>query len=250
MLDAGCGSGSLLRHLEAQPHFRSLAVSATNFYEKSTYKPGSNREYLICDLTKPCPQLRSGAYDVVVCEQLLEHLADPDAAIATLSRATKPGGRLIVGVPIFLPPLHLVREHVVPRVDLLLGGKRSRGHVRAYSLRSLLRRIAAHPELKVLEVRGFRIVSGGPLRPLENYRWYWRLNRRIGRWVPSARIEAQALLAKDGSTSQTTPAHLPWHVTPARGARPHPRGLPVRRASDPASGRAPEGCARRVGSLG
>jgi len=58
VLDVGCGTGSLLRHLEGKPNFASLVVSATNFYEKTTYKPDSYREYVICDLTKPCPELR------------------------------------------------------------------------------------------------------------------------------------------------------------------------------------------------
>src|SRR5262249_11133462 len=61
VLDVGCGTGSLLRHLEAKPNFPSLVVSATNFYEKTTYKLDSYREYLICDLTKPCPELSSEA---------------------------------------------------------------------------------------------------------------------------------------------------------------------------------------------
>lgn len=202
LLDVGCGSGSLLRHLEAEPHFRAVALSATNFYERSTYKQHAYQDYVICDLTKPCPQLPSEAYDVVVCEQVLEHLSDLDVAFGTLCRVTRPGGMLILGVPIFVPPLHLVRRHVVPRIDRLLGGRRSRGHVQAFSMWSLLRRIAAAPGLRVLEVRGFRIVSGGVLRPLENHRWYWRLNRQLGRWLPWACIEVQVVLRKEDRASE------------------------------------------------
>jgi hypothetical protein len=45
-------------------------------------------------------------------------------------------------------------------------------------------------------VRGFRIISGGLLRPLENYRWWWRFNRRLGARLPAACIEAQIIARK------------------------------------------------------
>ena len=197
LLDVGCGGGSLLRHLENEPNFGAIEVSATNFYESHTYKQHAYRDYTICDLTKPCPELPSDAYDIVVCEQVLEHLSDLDVVFDTLSRVLKPGGKLILGVPTFMPPLHLIRKHVVPRADLLLGGKKSRGHVQAFSMWSFLRHVAEAPRLRVLEVRGFRIISGGVLRPLENYKWYWRLNRQLGRWMPWACVEIQVLLEKD-----------------------------------------------------
>lgn len=44
-------------------------------------------------------------FDVVVCEQVLEHVADPDAAVRTLKRMTRPGGSLVISTP-FLIRLH------------------------------------------------------------------------------------------------------------------------------------------------
>jgi hypothetical protein len=52
------------------------------------------------------------------------------------------------------------------------------------------------PKLLLLEVRGFRVISRGLLRPLENYRWWWELNRRIGALVSAACIEIQVIAAK------------------------------------------------------
>ena len=49
------------------------------------------------------PEIPSGHYDVVVCEQVLEHLAALDIALATLVRVLRSGGRLVIGVPIFPP---------------------------------------------------------------------------------------------------------------------------------------------------
>lgn len=44
-------------------------------------------------------------YDVVICEQVLEHVPDPDAAVHTLRSLARPGGRLVVSTP-FLVRIH------------------------------------------------------------------------------------------------------------------------------------------------
>lgn len=44
-------------------------------------------------------------YDVVICEQVLEHVPDPDAAVRNLGRLARPGGRILVSTP-FLIRIH------------------------------------------------------------------------------------------------------------------------------------------------
>lgn len=196
VLDVGCGSGTLLRHLEYKPHFDNMLLSATELRKLEVYKRHVYQQFFIGDLLKGYPEIPSDAYDVVVCEQVFEHLRRLDLAIETLERVLKPGGKLVVGVPIFLPPLHMLRKHVVPILDRAMHRRRHRDHAQAFSLRSFLRAMEAHPNLKLLLVRGFRVISGGLLRPLENYCWWWRLNRRIGELLPAACIEIQAIFEK------------------------------------------------------
>jgi len=200
LLDVGCGWGVLLRHLEFQPYFSNLAVSGTDCnlpayqYRKELY-----REFFVGDLSAGYPEILSNRYDIVVCEQVLEHLQSVDTAIATLARVLRPGGRLIVGVPTFPPPLHLARRHLVPPLSRMLGRPGTASHIQAFSLRSLLRLLRRDRRLSVLSVRGFRIISGGALRRLENYRWWWRLNRKLGEWIPAACIEVQVILEKSAA---------------------------------------------------
>lgn len=206
VLDVGCGTGTLLRHLEVKPYFADMVVSATNFYEKTTYKPEAYHEYFVCDLTRPCPALTSCTYDVVVCEQMLEHLSAVSTAVETLVRVVRPGGRLIIGAPIHFPPLDLARIHLVPTLDRIAGrAPGSRGHLQVFTLASLRRVVGHHSELRFVEERGFRIISGGVLRPLENLRWYWRANRWIGTRLTALCPEAQLILEKclaDGTFEQ------------------------------------------------
>ena len=73
-----------------------------------------------------CPVIPDNTYDVVVCTQVLEHVANPFLAAAELFRILKPGGRLLLTVPAAYP------YHAVPRdywrftrdsLQLLLGGR-------------------------------------------------------------------------------------------------------------------------------
>lgn len=48
------------------------------------------------------------SYDTIICSQVLEHVADPFAAMHAMARVLRPGGALIVTVP------HLSRLHELP----------------------------------------------------------------------------------------------------------------------------------------
>jgi SAM-dependent methyltransferase len=197
-LDIGCGEEISLRHLEVRPHFDNIALSGADVEVCQRYSAEVFEAYFVGDLMEGYPQIESETYDVVLCEQVLEHLPRLDVAIATLERVLRPGGRLIVGVPIFLPLLAELRRHLVPRPDAMFRPDLVRGHVQTFSAASFVAAMGAHSRLRLLEIRGFRIISGGLLRPLENHRWWWRFNRRVGKLIPAACIEIQAIMEKAG----------------------------------------------------
>lgn len=211
VLDVACGPGLLLRHLEARPHFAEMIVSGTDLKEHPhLYRRDLYREFFVGDVMGGYPEVSTGAYDVVVCEQLLEHLPMLDAAIRMLERVLAPGGRLIVGVPIFIPPLAAARRHLVPTLDRVFQPDRARDHVQAFSLASFLREMRRHAKLHFIKARGFRVISGGVLRSLENQRWWWKLNRRLGELIPSACVEVQAIFEKPREA--TTPSQAARQV--------------------------------------
>jgi 2-polyprenyl-3-methyl-5-hydroxy-6-metoxy-1,4-benzoquinol methylase len=223
ILDVGCGWGILLRYLEARPHFPAMAISATDLGNVFISRKEAYRQFYEGDLTAGYPAIPSESYDVVICEQVLEHLDDVEPGLDTLVRLVKPGGRLVVGVPIFIPPLHLVRRHVLPLFCGHYGLRALGSHRQAFSLSSLRRKLADYPQLEILQVRGFRIVSGGLLRPLENFRWWWRLNRRLGELIPAACIEVQLVLGK--TAGPAADCHVPLAAGEWAGAARSPAAL-------------------------
>ena len=201
VLDVGCSSGVSLRYLEAKPYFLNMTISGADLEEKRVYRRDLYRDFFIGDLMGGYPQIPSDLYDVVICEQVLEHLSDLSVAIATLDRVLRPGGWLIIGVPIFAPPFPTLRRHLVPVLDRITRRKRPRGHLQAFSMMSFLREMERYSTLKLVKVRGLRIISGGILRPLENYCWWWKFNRWLGEKVPALCIEIQAIMEKPGDAA-------------------------------------------------
>jgi SAM-dependent methyltransferase len=196
VLDIGAGRGSTPLHLRARANFSSIDIDGVDIDRQYDIDETLYRRFIIGDLTQGLESLPSASYDVVVCEQVLEHIHDLKSAIGTIGRLVKPGGMAIVGVPIFPPPLHLARRYLVPRLDKLIGSNRSRGHVQAFALSSIKTQLVKHSRLQFVTARGFRIISGGPLRPLEEFRSWWIFNRWLGKKIPGVCIEVQILLKK------------------------------------------------------
>ncbi len=203
LLDIGTYDGVTRRYVEIHPGSEHVKYHAVDIFPQGKEFVYKHQDWQLhhIDLTKGLPGLKSNSYDVVVCEQVLEHLHDPAVAIHAMHRVLRPGGRMILGVPIFPEGMHLLRKHVVPVVDRITKAK-PRGHVQAWSKRTFVNLIKKTcPDLKIETARGFRIISGGLLRPLESYRWWWQLNRRIGATLPSLCVEVQIILQKPAAAA-------------------------------------------------
>jgi SAM-dependent methyltransferase len=196
VLDIGGGGGSTWLHLRARSHYAFIDMDEADLDPQFSSDRTFIRRFFHGDLTKGYPDIPSNFYDVVICEQVLEHLHELELAMATIGRVVKPGGRAFVGVPIFPPPLHLARRHLVPLLDRMTGYRGNRTHVQAFSLATFKAKVLAYSGLILIEARGFRIISGGILRPLEHHRWWWAFNRWLGAKIPAACIEVQVILEK------------------------------------------------------
>lgn len=199
LFDVGVWNGVSMRYLEQQPGAERIEYHGIDLkLQPTVYSPKKWKSLQEGDLLGGFPHIPSEQFDVVICEQVLEHLPHVETAIATLCRVLKPGGTLIVGVPIFPQGVHLLRRHLVPVWDKIVGTKKTRGHLQAFSLGSFVSALKQNGNVAIQSSRGFRILSGGVLRPLENHRWWWQLGRFTGRLVPGLCTEIQVVAVKQG----------------------------------------------------
>ncbi|HWA71316.1 MAG TPA: class I SAM-dependent methyltransferase [Polyangiaceae bacterium] len=104
VLEVGCGQGALLKKLELE--LPAAVVHGADVSPRSLEKSralGARAELFELDLSaldfeaRHAP--RFGYFDLVICSEVLEHLADDALALSRIGSLLAPGGHLIVTVP-------------------------------------------------------------------------------------------------------------------------------------------------------
>jgi SAM-dependent methyltransferase len=94
VLDLGCRSGALTKHLLDGNSVVGLDVDAAALEKAAAL----GIEPLQADVEEPLP-LEDARFDAVVAGELFEHLRFPDALVAEIRRVLRPGGVLVGSVP-------------------------------------------------------------------------------------------------------------------------------------------------------
>ncbi|HVG14090.1 MAG TPA: class I SAM-dependent methyltransferase [Chitinophagaceae bacterium] len=97
VIDIGCGTGHALKELGVR--YPAAKLQGTEFSEAAiklatNIAPGIPVYHM--DLTLDAT---SGEFDVVLCQQVLEHIIDADVALGNLWKITARGGVLIITIP-------------------------------------------------------------------------------------------------------------------------------------------------------
>lgn len=95
VLDAGCGTGGMLKDLEGYGK-----LVAADFSEEAV-KFCRLRGYEIMQCSILELPLRPESFDLIIALDIIEHLDDDAMALQELHRVCKPGGHLCVSVPAF-----------------------------------------------------------------------------------------------------------------------------------------------------
>lgn len=98
VLDVGCGGGLLAESLAragAQVTAIDLAPGMVETARLHALDSGLIIEYLV-ESAENLAIGHAGKFDVVTCMEMLEHVPDPGATLATLSQLARPGGHVFV----------------------------------------------------------------------------------------------------------------------------------------------------------
>lgn len=99
VLEPGCGTGRLTAILAdaVEPSGRVVALDISpKMVEACRARLGRRRRVEIVRAAVEEYPVEPAAFDVCVCHQVFPHFDDPAAALRTLVRSLKPGGRLLV----------------------------------------------------------------------------------------------------------------------------------------------------------
>ncbi|MBI3395655.1 MAG: class I SAM-dependent methyltransferase, partial [Spirochaetia bacterium] len=106
LLDIGCGQGTDLlnaaygvrtKSTDKIPEIRLSGIEGHGPYREACAKVGI--ETFALDIEQDQYPGKEGTYDVIIANQVLEHLKEVFWVMAEVGRILKPGGRFIVGVP-------------------------------------------------------------------------------------------------------------------------------------------------------
>ncbi len=187
VLDAGLGRCRLqrifpMRHPETEVEWHGLDLLAFRLQLRDDV-PGIRR---VQGAVNALPY-RDGAFDVVVCCWVLQHLEDPEGAVRELVRVLRPGGKLLLAVPNGPQPFKAIRELFHPG---RVAREKRRGQrfsylpqIQFYNL-PRVRRLARSAGAEPVRFQGIGFVTGGPLSFLENHEWYYRWNMWLGARTP------------------------------------------------------------------
>jgi SAM-dependent methyltransferase len=98
-LDLGCGDGrNLPKLLDAGLRAIGTDYSILRLGRAAEGRVGTTYDFLFMADAKNLP-IPAGSFDVVYCDQVLEHIPDPGAVLRSIRRILRPSGTLILGVP-------------------------------------------------------------------------------------------------------------------------------------------------------
>ena len=112
ILEVGCGGGHVLR-LFPQSDLTGIDVSGRMLDKARENLRGYRVELLKGELIHL--HLRGRGFDKIICSEVLEHVADPEAILQEIRRLLAPDGRVVITFP---------NDHLIHRIKAMLHRSR------------------------------------------------------------------------------------------------------------------------------
>jgi 2-polyprenyl-3-methyl-5-hydroxy-6-metoxy-1,4-benzoquinol methylase len=160
VLDLGCGNGVLTRSI-ANAGYDVVGVdpSSSGIAEAKANSP--NISFHVCGVYDDPSRFGLNGFDLVVSEEVVEHLYFPDALLTFARQVLTPNGRIIITTP-YYGYLRNLALAVFNRWDHHLTPLWDHGHIKLFSYKSMV---------KLLERNSFELVE---FHGAANFRYFWR----------------------------------------------------------------------------
>jgi 2-polyprenyl-3-methyl-5-hydroxy-6-metoxy-1,4-benzoquinol methylase len=161
ILDAGCGAGELASFLKKR---NNAEVWGIEYNEKSGLTAREQLDHvLIGDVMKRIDEVPDGYFDLIMFNDVLEHLIDPYSTLALARKKLSKEGNLFASIPhirYFKVLLEILVKKDFKYVD---DGVMDRTHLRFFTKKSIER---------MFQEQGFKIVDLRGLNPSKSIRPY------------------------------------------------------------------------------
>jgi len=147
ILDAGCSASKIIQDLPAATGLE-IMINKLRFLRKT------NNKLVNADIAKM--PFKESSFDLVICSEVVEHLADDRAAWLEIKRVLKKDGVLIIGTPDYSSLVWRTLGFVYERFVPVAYGEE---HVNHYTRKTLFAKLT---DLG-FKMAGFRYVAGGEL---------------------------------------------------------------------------------------
>lgn len=132
-------------------------------------------------------------FDVVFASHVIEHLSDIDFCMREMDRVLKPGGLLLVATPTKPPVIAGLMHRWHKSKKKKIGQTQN-----AFSSRSLQRFLAERlPGYRLIDRRGFRILSARKKLKLEDSYAFYRVSVFLGRYLTAVVPEVNLVYEKE-----------------------------------------------------
>ena len=188
--DVGCDRGIIKRFIPPIKNVRWIGLDIDT--NREGIGLAKYDELLRCDFNDGIP-LPDASVHIAICSHVLEHLPRPEFTLSEIARIVRPGGMILVGVPIAPKFIADLREKQFAKE--LKSGKRKIGqHIQMFSIKRL-RRLAAQSSLQIEFSTGTALLRKKGSR-LENYAAWIRFNQVWAALFPSLGMELCVQLRK------------------------------------------------------
>jgi len=160
VLDLGAGTGRV-----AQMDFRGLGAHVAGLDPDPRVLANPHLDEARVGSGDHMPCFRDGAFDLVFCDNVLEHIAEPFRFLGEVSRVLKPGGILVAKTPNLWHYMPLIARCTPLRFHRFYNRLRGRAEADTFPTLYRLNTRAAqrrHAEAAGLRVRSIRSVEGRP----------------------------------------------------------------------------------------
>lgn len=198
LLDVGSGNGYLKYFCD----FGNIEWHGIEIWEER-YQDCERLGYHMhrCDIDAETLPFDDNYFDVVVASHVIEHLRNRDFAVQEMYRVLKPSGLLIVGTPIKPVIISNFMNYLYSWRKIHKG--ETAHNFNLYSLKKFLS--GNLPGARIIDVRGFRIISARKTRDWENNYTFYAVNTSIGKKFPAITPEVNVVMIKNSREGQAPP---------------------------------------------